>query len=168
MLDPDAVASLAPLKIYLPLYLNCKIPEILYAARFPPIVILLLDVIKENPVPFTVTLSLYVWAPVVLTDDSNITSPVTDIEGSVVPLVVLNVGVLLAVIVGELPKALSAPAIKVPLDKAIAPVKLLLPLSVKFPLPDFVIPPLPEIAPDNVCAELELKVNVPALLMPPA
>jgi len=38
VLDPDAVASLAPLKIYLPLYLNCKIPEILYAARFPPIV----------------------------------------------------------------------------------------------------------------------------------
>ena len=111
---------------------------------------------------------MYVWAPVVLTDDSNITSPVTDIEGSVVPLVVLNVGVLLAVIVGGLPKALSAPAIKVPLDKAIAPVKLLLPLSVKFPLPDFVIPPLPEIAPDKVCAELELKVNVPALLIEPA
>ena len=88
MLDPDAVASLALLKTYLPLYLNSKIPEILYAARFPPIVILLLDVIKENPVPFTVTLSLYVWAPVVLTVDSNITSPVTDIEGSVVPLVV--------------------------------------------------------------------------------
>ena len=30
MLDPDAVASLALLKTYLPLYLNSKIPEILY------------------------------------------------------------------------------------------------------------------------------------------
>ena len=168
MLDEVAVASLAPLKIYLPLYLNCKIPELLFEDKLPPIVILLLDVIKEKPVPFTVTLSLYVCVPVVLIDDSKITSPVTDNEGRVVPLVVFNVGVLLAVIVGELPKALSAPAIKVPLDKAIVPVKLLLPLSVKFPLPDFVIPPLPEIAPDNVCAELELKVNVPALLMPPA
>ena len=49
MLDEVAVASLAPLKIYLPLYLNCKIPELLFEDKLPPIVILLLDVIKEKP-----------------------------------------------------------------------------------------------------------------------
>ena len=48
MLDEVAVASLAPLKIYLPLYLNCKIPELLFEDKLPPIVILLLEVIKEN------------------------------------------------------------------------------------------------------------------------
>ena len=69
---------------------------------------------------------------------------------------------------GELPNELLAAAINVPVDKVTAPVKLLFPESVKFPLPDFVIPPLPEIAPDKVCAELELKVNVPALLIEPA
>ena len=52
MLDEVAVASLAPLKIYLPLYLNCKIPELLFEDKLPPIEILLLDVIKEKPVPF--------------------------------------------------------------------------------------------------------------------
>ena len=61
--------------------------------------------------------------PVVLIDDSKITSPVTDIEERVVPLVVFNE--VLAEIVGELPVA-GRPAIKVPL-KAIVPVSYYFP-----------------------------------------
>ena len=57
---------------------------------------------------------------------------------------------MLAEIVGAEPSALSDPAIKFPEDNEIVPVVVLLPDKVKSPLPDFVIPPLPEITPDNV------------------
>ena len=99
---------------------------------------------------------------------SNIISPVTSREGSVTPSEVFNVGVLLAEIVGAEPSELLDPAIKFQEDNEIDPVVVLFPDKVKFPLPDFVIPPLPEITPDKVCAELELKVKVPLFAIAPA